>query len=32
MLLAWLSLASVGLTDLYVYLVSSGAFADPSFF
>jgi hypothetical protein len=31
MLLAWGSLASVGLADLYVYLVSSGAFADPAF-
>ncbi|GAB2704256.1 hypothetical protein [Kitasatospora kifunensis] len=32
MQLAWASLASVGLADLYVYLVSSGAFSDPRFF
>lgn len=32
MLLAWLSLASVALADLYVYLVASGAFDDPRFF
>ncbi|MGK4578934.1 hypothetical protein [Kitasatospora sp. HPMI-4] len=32
MLLAWCSLASVALADLYVYLVASGAFADPRFF
>jgi hypothetical protein len=32
MLLAWCSLASVGIADLYVYLVASGAFADPRFF
>lgn len=30
--LAWCSLFSVGLADLYVYLVASGAFADPRFF
>jgi hypothetical protein len=32
MLLAWSSLISVGVADLYVYLVSSGAFDDPRFF
>jgi hypothetical protein len=32
MLLAWSSLASVALADLYVFLVASGAFADPRFF
>ncbi|MBD0740183.1 hypothetical protein [Streptomyces sp. CBMA29] len=32
MLLAWSSLISVGLTDLYIYLVSSGVFDDPRFF
>ena len=32
MQLAWFSLASVGLADLYVYLLASGAFADPRFF
>ncbi|QES43620.1 hypothetical protein DEJ49_23875 [Streptomyces venezuelae] len=32
MLLAWTSLASVALADLYVYLVASGAFDDPRFF
>jgi hypothetical protein len=32
MLLAWLSLASVGIADLYVYLLASGAFSDPRFF
>lgn len=32
MLLAWSSLVSVGLADLYVYLVASGAFDDPRFF
>jgi hypothetical protein len=32
MLLAWLSLASVAVADLYVYLVASGAFTDPRFF
>ncbi|MFI2301679.1 hypothetical protein ACH5AL_22935 [Actinacidiphila glaucinigra] len=32
MLLAWLSLVSVALADLYVYLVASGAFDDPRFF
>lgn len=32
MLLAWASLISVGVADLYVYLVASGAFDDPRFF
>ena len=32
MLLAWLSLFGVALTDLYVLLVSSGTFTDPRFF
>ncbi|GAA2719895.1 MULTISPECIES: hypothetical protein [Streptomyces] len=32
MLLAWASLVSVAVADLYVYLVSSGAFADPRLF
>jgi hypothetical protein len=32
MLLAWSSLISVGLADLYVYLVASGVFDDPRFF
>ncbi|WP_055591107.1 glycoside hydrolase family 3 protein, partial [Streptacidiphilus griseoplanus] len=32
MLLAWMSLASVGIADLYVYLLASGAFSDPRFF
>jgi hypothetical protein len=32
MLLAWLSLASLALSDLYVYLVASGAFDDPQLF
>ncbi|MEU6821780.1 hypothetical protein ABZ921_14200 [Streptomyces atriruber] len=32
MLLAWTSLVSVALADLYVYLVASGAFDDPRFF
>jgi hypothetical protein len=32
MQLAWASLFSVGLTDLYVYLLASGAFSDPRFF
>ncbi|MFD6434939.1 hypothetical protein [Streptomyces venezuelae] len=32
MLLAWASLVSVALADLYVYLVASGAFDDPRFF
>ncbi|MGA5700809.1 hypothetical protein [Peterkaempfera bronchialis] len=32
MLLAWLSLASVGIADLYVYLLAAGAFSDPRFF
>jgi hypothetical protein len=32
MLLAWLSLFGVALTDLYVWLLSSGAFTDPRFF
>jgi hypothetical protein len=29
---AWYSLFSVALTDLYVYLLASGAFSDPRFF
>ncbi len=32
MALAWGSLVMVALADLYVYLVASGAFADPKFF
>jgi hypothetical protein len=32
MLYAWISLAGVALTDLYVMLVASGTFADPRFF
>ncbi|MCX4995713.1 hypothetical protein [Streptomyces longwoodensis] len=32
MLLAWASLVSVALADLYVWLVASGAFDDPRFF
>ncbi len=32
MLLAWASLVSVALADLYVYLVASGVFDDPRFF
>ncbi|GAB2590051.1 hypothetical protein GCM10027168_23860 [Streptomyces capparidis] len=32
MLLAWSSLISVALADLYVYLVASGAFDDPRLF
>ena len=32
MLLAWTSLASVTLADVYVYLVASGVFDDPRFF
>jgi hypothetical protein len=32
MQLAWASLFGVALTDLYVWLVSSGAFSDPRFF
>ena len=32
MLLAWLSLFGVALTDLYVYLLASGVFSDPRFF
>lgn len=32
MLIAWVSLFGVALTDLYVYLVASNAFTDPSFF
>ncbi|OIV37371.1 hypothetical protein BIV57_11445 [Mangrovactinospora gilvigrisea] len=32
MLLAWTSLFMVGFADFYIYLVSSGAFADPRFF
>ncbi len=31
-LFAWLSLVSIVLTDLYVYLVASGAFTDPRIF
>ncbi|MET7638274.1 hypothetical protein [Streptomyces sp. NPDC005438] len=30
--LAWASLISVGLADLYVYLLAIGAFSDPQFF
>ena len=29
---AWLSLFSVALTDLYIYLLASGTFSDPRFF
>ena len=29
---AWLSLFSVAIADLYVVLISSGAFNDPRFF
>jgi hypothetical protein len=29
---AWLSLFSVALTDLYIYLLASGQFSDPRFF
>jgi len=32
MQLAWASLISVGVADLYVYLLASGAFTDPHFF
>ncbi|WP_189134985.1 hypothetical protein [Wenjunlia tyrosinilytica] len=32
MLLAWSSLVSVAVADLYVYLLASGAFDDPRFF
>jgi hypothetical protein len=32
MQLAWASLFGVALTDLYVWLVASGAFSDPKFF
>ncbi|MEU9194378.1 hypothetical protein [Streptomyces hundungensis] len=32
MLLAWASLVSVALADLYVYLLATGAFDDPRFF
>nr|WP_037610895.1 hypothetical protein [Streptacidiphilus rugosus] len=32
MQLAWASLISVGVADLYVYLLASGAFSDPRFF
>jgi len=32
MQLAWASLFGVALTDLYVWLVSSGVFSDPKFF
>ncbi|KRV47044.1 hypothetical protein AQ490_09815 [Wenjunlia vitaminophila] len=32
MLLAWCSLTTVALADLYVYLVANGAFDDPRFF
>jgi hypothetical protein len=32
MVFAWVSLFGVALTDLYVYLVSAGVFADPRFF
>ncbi len=29
---AWLSLFSVALTDLYIYLLATGAFSDPRLF
>ena len=29
---AWLSLFSVALTDLYIYLLATGTFDDPRFF
>ena len=29
---AWLSLFSVAIADLYVYLLATGAFTDPRFF
>ena len=29
---AWLSLFSVAIADLYVYLLATGAFSDPRFF
>lgn len=32
MLLAWASLISVALCDLYVYLLATGTFDDPRFF
>jgi len=32
MLWAWLSLTSVGLTDLYIRLCSAGYLTDPRFF
>jgi hypothetical protein len=32
MQLAWVSLFGVALTDLYVYLLAQGVFADPRFF
>jgi hypothetical protein len=32
MAFAWISLIGVALTDLYVYLLASGVFADPRFF
>jgi hypothetical protein len=32
MLLAWISLVFVGVTDIYVRLIASGAFHDPRFF
>jgi hypothetical protein len=32
MRLAWISLFGVALTDVYVYLLASGVFADPRFF
>jgi hypothetical protein len=32
MQLAWASLISVGVADLYVYLLASGAFTDPRLF
>jgi len=31
-LIAWLSLFSVALTDLYIRLLASGTFTDPRFF
>jgi hypothetical protein len=31
-LFAWLSLTSIVVSDLYIYLVSSGAFSDPRIF
>jgi len=31
-LFAWLSLMTIVVSDLYIYLVSSGAFSDPRIF